>query len=176
MRLASVMLAALLPLVACGDDDEEEFLCGPDNFDFDCASIDCHAVDTCDVECPDAVVCPAIDCVDALECAVDCSDGAICDIVDCRGAADCSADCSDGSICSIDCDGAGSCRADCSGDSPCLLFCGNAGFCDFDECSGGSGVVECPDGFLACNRDCPACGDGFCDLLFEDASTCPEDC
>jgi len=172
-RLAITVFAVLFAS-ACGGDDDH--VCAPDQTGETCDVIDCHAADACDVTCPAGSVCAEVDCTDAAECTLDCSGGAICDVIDCRGADVCHATCSGGSMCDLDCDGAGDCTASCSGNSPCLLDCGDAEICDFVECSGGSGVVECLGGILACNRDCPGCGDGICDSLFEDHDSCGEDC
>ncbi len=73
-------------------------------------------------------------------------------------------------------------------DGSCPYDCGSAtcgdGWCDFGEdewscatdCGGGSTCI--------CNYDCPpatpgcegVCGDGVCDLVSEDSSSCPSDC
>jgi hypothetical protein len=167
--------AALTLACGCGGDDDGAAPCAPDEFDENCEVIDCHQAELCEVDCPGGAFCPDIDCTDADECILDCSGGSLC-ALDCDGAATCDMTCSGGSDCELDCGGALDCTAACTGGSPCLIDCEGAEGCDFVECSGGSGAVECEGDFLACNRDCPACGDGVCDWLVEDSVSCGDDC
>lgn len=171
----AVIVLSTMSVVACGGDDDAG-ACHPDTFDDSCDVIDCHDVELCDVECPGGTTCPDVDCSGADQCLLECSGGTACDVVDCSDALLCDVTCSGGALCNVDCEGAAECVATCSGGGPCLLLCAAADECDFADCSGGSGVVECDDGILACNRDCPSCGDGVCDLLLEDPATCSEDC
>jgi hypothetical protein len=134
----------------------------------------CPVTATCGWKCADGAFCSAKDCRDADACSVECGKGATCDTVDCRGGT-CSGKCDEGSSCTFDCAGAEQCDdLECKGDAECLLNCADSASCGFKTCGA---PTDCGRGLLACNRACPACGDGVCEpAAGERAATCPEDC
>ena len=145
-----VALAFVLSLAACGSDGECDGAC------------ECEA---------DACICPstgdcAVDCIG--DCDLQCAGSGDCDfhcvdgcLAACTGSGHCLVDVGDDSA--VDCTGSGGCEVICHGD--CSVACPGSGecvvhcdpdleaACDFDSCSGS--VVECPDGVLVCNGDCP---------------------
>lgn len=83
--------------------------------------------------------------------------------------------CGNGASCAIDCTNANNCdEIECPSGAECVMLCTGANNCTFDVCPGGA--TSCPDAVVVCNRDCPSCGDGVCDVGLESAESCAQDC
>lgn len=107
------------------------------------SSMSCSGGDDCHMDCPAGVTCGA-----------DCNGGATC-YADCTGTAECYSSCTGGSRCTFDCaNHPDECFIDCTGSSNCLLNCtGATSTCRFESCDGT--VVDCGNGWWACNQACP---------------------
>jgi hypothetical protein len=123
----------------------------------ECDVVDCHLA-TCDLTCATGTTCGRLDCTGSPQCRLDCQPDATCPQVDCRSSDVCFVDCHGaGSTCEVSCEGAQQCDLNCHEGAECLLHCGSATApaCTFDTCTGGTGLVDCGGGVIACNRPCP---------------------
>jgi hypothetical protein len=154
--LALVMFAVALG--ACDGDDEKT--CVPEGsyvLPADCDVANCRAK-ACDTTCESGTTCGRVDCSGSPQCRIDCQPGATCGPTDCRDADVCFVACHGaGSTCEATCEGAQICSLTCYDGAECLLRCGAtpASACHYDMCSGGSGMIDCGGGVIACNRACP---------------------
>ena len=122
------------PAECCGD------RCAGADCRLSCAStacpchLDCGATEgTCELTCGPDQVC-FFDCAETNNCFVRC-DGV-------------------GSVCETRCENADNCdQFRCTDDAACLVYCNGAENCRFVECP--NGAVDCGNGILVCNRDCP---------------------
>jgi hypothetical protein len=111
-----------------------------------CSMSECNA--TCGGSCASC----DFECSGASSCVTLCPDRNDCD-VSCSGVGDCVTDCNNGSSCDIQCTSTARCIATCRRGSSCLLRCVASSECGFAICNGNA--TTCPDGSIACNRDCP---------------------
>lgn len=127
----------------------------------------CLDVDGCDAECVGGSTCELrvrdgdeaegvatastllLDCYDTEDCHARCENGSYCD-ADCRDAERCGLRC-DESTCELRCRDAESCEIDCGLDSACLCETRGDARCRLLNCE----PVECGDGVVVCNRECP---------------------
>jgi hypothetical protein len=133
----------------------------------------CESGSDCEVSCSGLALC-GVDCTDTNTCATSCTGDADCLSVDCAGANNCTVDCADTAFCSVDCTDANNCdHVTCREDAECLLVCTGANNCEFETCEN---PTSCADDVIACNRECPSCGDGLCEAPLEFVEECPVDC
>jgi len=148
--------------------------CGPED---GCCPAGCDSGNDgdCSATCGNSVIDPGEKCDPPSSCPTDpqtdCDDNKKCTIDGLTGsAANCNAECTHQQIvtctdndecCPVGCEGSDN---DCGGGQ-----CNNDMFCDFPD--------ETP---LTCApptaNDCFGCGDGYCDTLIEDSSSCMDDC
>ena len=167
VRVKSFLHAArvtwlLVLLAACGGsggesvDASTQTVCmpeGPYQWPVGCDYADCRGK-VCDVTCHDGTQCGTLDCTGAPQCRLTVEANTTCGLTDCTNTGTCFVACF--SACEVQCTGSKDCGLECEPGTPCLLRCGTSTSCGFQGgCTGGSGMIDCGNGVLACNRPCP---------------------
>lgn len=152
---------------ACGYPVEAECIGGAcSSPTLECTSGECSPEcinPLCEVECTEASACRTtcdngerciVDCRGTITCELGCTD-ANCDI-DCRQSGICDATCAgQDAVCEIKCTDASGCEGnECLDGATCVLFCDEPDSCRFEECWS-EDQLECPDGSVRCNDECP---------------------